>query len=70
MPGQKLDTEERANRSQINKGNHFRKDQCNGLKSLKVTSTKNNLKLAVTVISKFIRFLYEFCFNQKSLEKL
>ena len=39
MSGLKLDTEETANRSQINKGNRFRKDQCNILKSLKVTPT-------------------------------
>ena len=40
VSGRKLDTEETANRSQINKGNHNRKDRCNGLKSLKVTPTK------------------------------
>ena len=34
MSGQKLDTEETAKRSQIKKGNHFRKDRCNRLKSL------------------------------------
>ena len=39
MAGGELDTEERANRSQINKGNRFRKDWCNRLKSLKVTPT-------------------------------
>ena len=37
--GRKLDTEKRANRSQINKGNRFRKVWCNRLKSLKVTPT-------------------------------
>ena len=39
MSGRKLDTEETANRSQINKSNHFRKDLCNRLKTLKVTPT-------------------------------
>ena len=39
VSGQKLDTKETANRSQINKGNRFRKDRCNRLKSLKVTPT-------------------------------
>ena len=34
MSGRKLDTEETANRSKINKGNHFRKDLWNRLKSL------------------------------------
>ena len=32
MSGQKLDTEERANRSQINKGNRFRKDRLQQIK--------------------------------------
>ena len=39
MSGWKLDIEEMANRSQINKENHFRKDRCNRLKSVKVTLT-------------------------------
>ena len=39
VSGRKLDTEQMANRSQINKGNRFRKDWCNRLKSLKVTPT-------------------------------
>ena len=45
MSGRKLDTEETADRSQINKGNRFRKDRCNRLKSLKVTPTTPDIDI-------------------------